>query len=387
LARLIALLKSDRDPPYIDPLNGRSVHKDEILENLGKMGPAAASAAPAVADFLLKASVDHFLEIAIDTLGKMGPAAAPSAVPALLAIITGNYDRIGAVAAGAFKHFGSAGASAVPALVDALKARVAVRQERTFGVRFSVRNCAAQALANIGPSAVSAVPALVVALWDEDEEVQKMAAWALGKIGPAAASAVPELIAALNGRISVEAARALGSIGPSAASAVPALVKSLKDHDTEVQYFAAKALREIGPCAAPVLPDLLKLLKDGDFIDSERGAAKDHTVRSLPAAVIVDMGLAGPAVRALTETLGNPGNDHAIKALSKAIHDEAARMKDEVLTATIRDMENTQKALETELRRYPVNSKQIRSGAGSARGMLAALKKEQTRRLALNIPK
>ena len=258
-----------------------------------------------------------------EALGEIGPEAA-SAVPALIEALRDPKAGVREKTAEALGEIGPEAASAVPALIEALKDREArVRKNAAWTLAFGkigpeaasavpaliealkdrearVRENAAAALAVIGPKAASAVPALIEALKDREARVRKNAAWALafGKIGPEAASAVPALIEALKDReaeVRKNAARALafGKIGPEAAPAVPALIEALKDREAEVRENAAEALKAIGLQAVPAVPALIEALRDQEYI-----------VRYNAAEALKAIGLqAVPAVPALIEAL------------------------------------------------------------------------------------
>ncbi len=106
---------------------------------------------------------------------------------------------------------------------------------------------AAQTLGEFGPDAATAVPALIDALKnDPNHDVSADAARALAKIGHAAKPALPHLINALReGHPSVReaAAFALGEIGDQ--SALPALRAALADPVPDVQMFAQTAISRI----------------------------------------------------------------------------------------------------------------------------------------------
>jgi HEAT repeat protein len=120
---------------------------------------------------------------AAEVLGKMGPAAR-KAVPALIRLLL-EFD--GAITADAEKalpkidpHWASRGA--VPIFIRGLKSKDTFR-----------RQSAAIALARLGPAARKAVPYLIPLLKDEEDYVRLRAAQALGDMGPAAKAALPAL--------------------------------------------------------------------------------------------------------------------------------------------------------------------------------------------------
>ena len=187
---------------------------------------------------------------AIRALGKMGPAA-KVAVPALTESLK---DTAG------------------PEARDARPVRV---RGRRYGGRGEVRGHAACALGNIGPEAKSSVPALAELLAANDEEVRRDAAYGLAGIGPEAKAAMPRLIEALsdeNLTVRGHACAALGNIGPQAKAAVPALVQRIREvHDhagvasevyENVAGVASQALAKIG---AGRLPATIALSKEKDW--------------------------------------------------------------------------------------------------------------------------
>jgi HEAT repeat protein len=172
-------------------------------------------------------------EAAPRALGRIGPAAAP-AVPALADALTDPDQAVRLSAASALGWIGPAAAPAVPALIEVL----ADPDQR-------VRGIASGALGLIGPPAV---PALANALADPDQQVRAYAALALREIGPAAAPAVPALADALTDPdkgVRASAALALQMMGPAAAPAMPALADVLADRDQDLARIAAAALAGI----------------------------------------------------------------------------------------------------------------------------------------------
>jgi HEAT repeat protein len=104
---------------------------------------------------------------AATALGRIGPAAA-WAVPALITALGDADMEVRDNAAQALEQIGPA---AVPTLITALG-----------NANGRVRWKAAQALEQIGPAAVEAVPALITALGDDDVGVRSAAAKALGEV-------------------------------------------------------------------------------------------------------------------------------------------------------------------------------------------------------------
>ncbi len=83
-----------------------------------------------------------------------------------------------------------------------------------------VRNAAAYEISGLGPAGASAVPALIEALDDQEASVRFPVTVALGEIGPAAAAAVPRLKQMMdeeiNDEIAAAAKRAIRRIKPEA---------------------------------------------------------------------------------------------------------------------------------------------------------------------------
>ena len=185
---LVATLKDDQDKDV----------RRLAAEVLGKIGPAAAEAAPALAA-ALKDPDEVVRRLAVEALGNIGPAA----VSALVAALKDDQDKdvrrlavdaLGKIAAHAFeeteeetkleKEFNfyqrqarevwkanpAAAGEAVRAFEEAAR-RIGPR----LNIRSSARQAAAEALAE-------AAPALAAALEDPDDNVRARAAWALKRI-------------------------------------------------------------------------------------------------------------------------------------------------------------------------------------------------------------
>lgn len=156
-------------------------------------------------------------------------------------------------AAGAFVLLGRRGASAVPALLEAMR-----------DTEWNVRNAAGRALEEAaGPEHAEL---LTSALAEPDVETRYHVARALARLGPTAARAVPVLVTTLadaDSEVRMEACWALAAIGPAAASAAPALLRALGDADPQVRAGAAWSLAHVG-AGAHAAAALEPLLQDPD---------------------------------------------------------------------------------------------------------------------------
>ena len=248
-------------------------------EALGDMGPKAEAAVPA----FIRALDDEDVEVrtfAAFALAHFGPRAA--AVAALTRLVAAGPGKAREMAAWALGTIGPEAAAAVPALVEALWERDPVSRSRLIWT-----------LGQIGPGA-AAVPALVQALGDEDAAIRRAAAVALERVGPAAAAAVPALIIGLKDTgqyVRGAVARALGSIGPGPA-AVRSLVEALCGPQSEGQDSIAYALGQCGSSAATAVPALIETLKDDSWglrVSSMEALGKIGPVAIAAASRIADL--------------------------------------------------------------------------------------------------
>ncbi len=239
LGQLVACL---RDVPHGQPMWSRV----EAARTIGKFGPDAAAAVPALTALLddpFRHDPPFVDEAVIHALAKIGNAARP-AIPALVRV-SGKDPDLGRAAAEAIDQIllsPPAGPGDVPGLMRDLRNRDA-----------SVRVRAAKALGTLGGAGKPAVPLLVEALKDPDADVRYLALKALRKIAPEAnpgdaevALYVQELKDPDPG-VRLQAAKALGHMGPAAASAAQALLDATTDADRDVRRQATDALNRVQP--------------------------------------------------------------------------------------------------------------------------------------------
>jgi HEAT repeat protein len=240
----------------------------QAAEALGRVGAVSESSAAALVGLLADASVAVKVSAA-RALGSLRKVAAP-AVPSLVSLLQEPDEAVRAAAAEAIAQIGTLDEKAAESLAEGLASPDNVVRAQT-----------AEALAAIGPRAQEAAPALVGVLTDGNDVVRARAVEALGQMGESAAAvAVPGLVRALRDEdnwVSALAAEALGQMGESADEAVPALVRSLGHANPLVRGNAAAALGRMGEAAGRARPALERACHDED------GAARAEAVRALGA--------------------------------------------------------------------------------------------------------
>jgi len=285
----------------------KAVPARELLASFGpRIVPALVNA--------LHANQAAQREAAADVLGRLGPPAR-AAVPALIDALQDKSSAVALMAARALAQVDSTRSSAaVKLLADSLDVPGA-----------------ALALAHIGPEARAAVPNLVAALRPrqktaDQELIRFHAHLALARIGQ---PAVPALIEALKEKregVAPLAGEALGWILPPPKEAVPALRAALQKDRTHAAIYA-RALGQLGPVARAAVPDLTELLSDA----ASRAEAA-------VALVGIDPDQAKKAVPPLIEDLqGDDEKQRQTAVLAVARLGHAARPAADALVTLLRD--------------------------------------------------
>jgi len=262
----------------------RASHSHHVIEALGRIGPTAQAALPSLRRFLRDKELEIAGAEAIDVLvraWRRGGEDRRAALEALGRIGPGAEDAIPALArampeAGAPEALASIGPVAVPALIESLRS-----SDR------ATREAAMRALARIGPAARDAVP-LVAGLLPDPQAMETLGAIGgfeplIGElkarpdvrlVGPlvrVGEPAVPSLTALLHDddpRVRRLATQTLGAIRAKAAAAVPELIRSLDDPDRSMRQRAMRSLGDIGPAAKDAAPALARLVEQGDYGDA-----------------------------------------------------------------------------------------------------------------------
>ena len=194
-------------------------------------------------------------------------AAARAHLPALAALL---HDPLEPIAVDAAYAMASAGADAVPPLLDIIRSDT---EEDTDldrgshdGSRPGCRRCRPAARPMAWPrSALPAVPGLLDILDNgAGSRARKLAAFALGEIAGTGTEVVDALCRATQdpaAAVRINAIEALG-LKPPTPSAVAALSRAIKDADPQARFSAALSLAQIGPAAEAAVPALQDALHD-----------------------------------------------------------------------------------------------------------------------------
>jgi len=328
--------------------------RQEVVTILGNIGVRAEPALPQLVEMLEDGVPDGIREATATALGKIGKES-KVAIDALIKILNSSCrialaDRV----ARALGDIGCADQRVKNALVNLwlvpihsqsnqvqvaialcklrIEARGLLKSLSTTLVASrdtSLRRSAAEALAWCSKNDIDVVPALTAALYDEDEEVQKLAQGALTQmrlskekaihlcamqlkdsihaeaaLRKSGQLAVPALIEALESKEAIareKAARTLGAIGELALEAVPAMTEVLHDKQLDVRLSAAKGLWNIAKNAEAVVPVLAELLGGKKYPEPATPDSKRQFVQSIIEALCRIGPPAKAAVPALTQ--------------------------------------------------------------------------------------
>jgi HEAT repeat protein len=200
-------------------------------------------------------------------LGRIGPPAR-DALPALREALKDKNPWVQMAAAeAAFRIDQDQAKVTVPVLLDILK------QEKKHS---NARMHAIEVLGQMGPTARDAAPALRTILKDAKEPYRPSVAGSLLRIDPAEADdALTYLRAALSGKEeSDEALDVLYDLGPVGKPLVPDLIGLLQAKETGKRVDAIRVLGGIGPAAKEAAPALRKLLETEKNLAVWRAAEK-----------------------------------------------------------------------------------------------------------------
>jgi HEAT repeat protein len=287
-------------------------HRRWAAWSLGRMGEAAAPAAPAL---VVALDSDDALTrgYATDALVAIGPAA----VDDLAAVLT-RGPRVRAHAEDALSRMSAA---SVPPILEALETATDPRTRRS----------AATALGSIGPSAAAAIPALSRALaTEESRSVGVALAWALGRIG---GEALPALVAILDAGPPPDTRdhviRALGEMGPAARPAADRVIAAaVADPERRVRSRAVLAVAAIGRDDAVAVLEQRLRDEPSDIVRGDVALALGQASAGSPVAVAT-----------LVEALGDPDvsakaamglgaiGEPAYAAVLDALHHERPEMR------------------------------------------------------------
>jgi HEAT repeat protein len=227
-----------------------------VVSALGDIGPAAASAIPAMQE-ALKLSHGSSRRVYIEAWAKMGPAAVPvlasvlqdqdpfvvefslrglaslgpaaaSAAPAIEKVLTHEKRRIRELALDALDKVGVVRPVALQPLLRSKDSRIRERAIHIIEKHRAWTSDDAEALMKL---LASAIPHEVVHGFDPEERQRTAAADALVKLGRPAVPALKRALNHPNWQVRVAVAEILGRIGPDAEEALPALRRTYEQYD------------------------------------------------------------------------------------------------------------------------------------------------------------
>jgi HEAT repeat protein len=238
----------------------------------------------------------------------------PDGVAALIELLKDRNSAIRQQAVQALRLIDAGAEGAVGPLIGLLKDEPKIRDE---------------AVRTLGGIGASAVPALLGALKDANLLVRRGAAKALGSMQPCPREAVRPLVGLLNGEPEVReaAAEALGALGRPA---LAMLFESLKDSDRLVREGAAKALGLFRRGPPEAVRPLVGLLKDRRAVREAAAAALARIGSPAHAALLAALKDSDPLVRqgaAKALSVFQLGPPEAFGPLVKLLKDEEPEVR------------------------------------------------------------
>lgn len=250
---------------------------NEVASMLGRIGPEAADAIPALLDELHSAR-PYRQQAACKALGMLR-LERDSVLPALVRLFAADDYFVRSAARDAAARFGPAAESLLTRALDAPSA--------------DARIAAAHALWGATGKTDKVLPVLLAAMKDKDERVRREAMWALGNMGPAASAAVPALAAAMSDprpRQRVHAAFNLWKVEGKTERVIPTLNRALEEKDEDAMADLFGLLSQMRGAARGTTPALLKLCEEADISNHVNSLSVLYDVEADPKAAL-------PAVR------------------------------------------------------------------------------------------
>lgn len=241
-----------------------AVVDETVTRKLSKLQPSQASftqlcpAAEGDVRELVKSLDDQNLEHvkrSLHRLGRIGPDAA-AAKPALDYFLTHKDGYVRVHAALATCRIDGVSPAALDTLTATLKAPDP-----------GLRSFAAAVIAELGPAGGDATPALAIALEDPDAYVRLHVAEVLIRNADWSEASLEALLTCLRHRdenVRWLTSYSLAELAPQSSDAVDALIARLDDESTKVRIGAIYALGEIGALSAPALADLQRHTGDSN---------------------------------------------------------------------------------------------------------------------------
>lgn len=224
----------------------------EACEALGKIGPPAIAAAPALRS-AIEADDDYLAIKAVEALWRVERRA-----DLILPVLDRLFENNGESVCDIICQLGPVARPLLPKLLDALA------QDDYWDLQWA----AADAVGYIASADADTLDSLKVALTHNSPIVRSAAANALGRVGTPAIPLLVEMLSndAYESKAQEYAAHALARMGPPAISALAQLKKKLQSHERGLRQWSAIALAKIAGDAAAV-PELIGILEDDELGD------------------------------------------------------------------------------------------------------------------------